>query len=528
MNEGPNLRNIHNGIEADKSVNADDAKAIGEKIIASMTNQNAADYTFKKVNQAITMHARNTIVVDGEPVTIDPQLLFQRLILVAGNMNESDLRDVFKYELSHRPSSIFDEHGFMRSGDSASLDNALLKLVPSDDLHNKFIGRQIFSGDYLINKIAWKKNVTYDEIINEYVTFVRQYSDPTIVFGAYSLETSILNEYHIRQSKGVRGVKIAFTGSMTCNSKKESVLINTSNKQRFADMLYDKLAEGGCTVLKTSADLNVIIARIAVETAENIETMVTSDDSDLLYVLCSHFKTGSKTVFFKYDGKGSRKQLWDIGKLETAIGTDIMRFLPFVNAIAGCKTTSHFYGVGKGTALKKMLKNPDFQTIATTFTDPKSTVSEINEAGERAIVMLYNGKTGQGLNELRYNRFVDKVSTSKTSIEIQTLPVTESAAHYHVLRAYLQTQIWMGNETLNPENYGWKTANNNLVPRTTDLGIAPQKLLSSIKCGCKGDCATNRCICKRNRLACSVACTHCRGMSCLNPSEIMDDDIEIE
>lgn len=182
-NEGAALRNIHNGMEATKNVNVDGSKAIGEKIVKSMQGKNVADYVFKKANQAVLMHSRNTIVVDGEACTIDPQLLFQRLILVAGKMDESELEDVFKCELSHRPSSIFDEHGYIRSGDSVSLNNALLKEVgePSKMLDIDY--RQILSGDYLISKVAWKKNQTYDDIVTDYVAYVQKLKDPTIIFG---------------------------------------------------------------------------------------------------------------------------------------------------------------------------------------------------------------------------------------------------------------------------------------------------------------------------------------------------------
>lgn len=48
----------------------------------------------------------------------------------------------------------------MRNGDSTSLDNALLKKVDAvEPLKMRDVGsRQILSGEYLINKVAWKKN----------------------------------------------------------------------------------------------------------------------------------------------------------------------------------------------------------------------------------------------------------------------------------------------------------------------------------------------------------------------------------
>lgn len=417
--EGLALRNIHNGMEATKDVNVDESKTLGEKIIESMQSKNVASYVFKKANQAVIMHSRNTIIVDGEPCTIDPQLLFQRLILVASKMDESELEDVFKYELSHRPSSIFDEHGYMRSGDSASMDNALLKEVGHPPEMRDVESRQILSGDYLLNKVAWKKNQIYDDILSDYEAYLQKFNSPTIIFGTNTSEASILDEFQLRSSNRVNGAKVAFTGSMPFSSKKDTFLLNPYNKQRFTDMLSTKLIEKGYTIIKASSNLNVMIARTAMEFAAEDVTLVISDDPELLYVLCSHFEPDFQNVFFKHDGKSEKKQLlWNIGHIESIVSKEKMLHFPFVNAFTGCKTTSHLFGVGKGSALKKLLKVPEFLTIAMIFSDPNSKISEIVVAGSRAIVMLYNGIVGQSLNGLRYARFVEKVSTAKAVVDV--------------------------------------------------------------------------------------------------------------
>lgn len=513
-------------MEAASIVTVDNSLSIGEKIIYDMKERNVAEYTFKKANQSVTMLSRNAVVIDGESVSIDPQLLFQRLILLVGNMDESQVEDVFRFKLSHRPASIFDEKGFMRSGENASLDTAMHKIVANEPIGSiDIVGKNIFSGEYLMNKIEWKKSQTYDDILNAYLVFVQQHNYPTVVFDTYVSEPSIHDEYYLR--KGVSGVKVAFTGGMQFSSKKEPFLLNMFNKRRFAAMLCDRLVEHGCAVLKSTNNLHLTISRLAMQYAEQNDTVITSDDSDLLHILCSEFKSGLKNVFFKLDRKGTKNQtLWNIQEIQSVLGIEAMKYLPFVNAIAGYKTTSHMFGIGKGNALKKLIKSEGFRNAAKVFTSPQSEISEIIEAGKTAIVMLYNGRKGQSLNELRYTRFADKFLSAKSCIEVQTLPMTDSSAYYHSLRVYLQTQIWMGNETLDALQYGLKCVNNKLVPKTTDLPIAPKELLSSIRCGCKGDCATKKCACKKNSMSCSVACTICRGVCCLNPSTILEEEEE--
>ncbi|KAL8567579.1 hypothetical protein ACOMHN_054392 [Nucella lapillus] len=78
------------------------------------------------------------------------------------------------------------------------------------------------------------------------------------------------------------------------------------------------------------------------------------------------------------------------------------------------------------------------------------------DAGEIALVCLYNGRTGDTLDSLRYQRFHEKVSSCATSVQIQSLPPTTAAVKYHSLRVYLQVQEWINPEAdLAPELWGW-------------------------------------------------------------------------
>ena len=48
-----------------------------------MEGKSVADYTFSKKNQAITLASQLYVSVDGDKIEIEPQILYQRL-LVAG------------------------------------------------------------------------------------------------------------------------------------------------------------------------------------------------------------------------------------------------------------------------------------------------------------------------------------------------------------------------------------------------------------------------------------------------------------
>ena len=66
------------------------------------------------------MDARRLPKVDGSSVQVDPQLLFQRLETVA-KKDTKIMQDLFRYERSNHPSSLFEASGFMRQAKKATL-----------------------------------------------------------------------------------------------------------------------------------------------------------------------------------------------------------------------------------------------------------------------------------------------------------------------------------------------------------------------------------------------------------------------
>lgn len=78
--ENLDMRSIHTGEIAKATVNVDNAKAIGEAIISGMNGHEITNYTFRKKEKAEIMNfSKSKVVIDNEVITVDPQLLFQRL-----------------------------------------------------------------------------------------------------------------------------------------------------------------------------------------------------------------------------------------------------------------------------------------------------------------------------------------------------------------------------------------------------------------------------------------------------------------
>ena len=95
-----------------------------------MEGNTAADYTFKRSDHAVTLGAKSAVKINGVPVLIDPQLLFQRLTIAA--KASDNLEDVFKYELCSYPPALFDSAQLLREPQKPVPANAIWALLPPD------------------------------------------------------------------------------------------------------------------------------------------------------------------------------------------------------------------------------------------------------------------------------------------------------------------------------------------------------------------------------------------------------------
>ncbi|KAJ8398451.1 hypothetical protein AAFF_G00427060 [Aldrovandia affinis] len=255
---------------------------------------------------------------------------------------------------------------------------------------------------------------------------------------------------------------------MPVTMNKDEFLANNTNKQQFINMLSGHLQKKNCQ---------------------------TYHAPDLLILLIYHANLKSHNLFFTPEPKKSTKKprVWNIKAVNQQLGPSVCTHILFIHAIAGCDTTSRLYGIGKGAPLKKFTTSSEFREQATVFDTQSASTAEVVSAGENALLCLYNGKPGEGLDSLRHKRFCEKVATSTSHVQPQSLPPTSAAAKYHSLRVYYQVQQWKGTvDELLPQEWGWKESDGGLVPVQTDLPPAPLELLRVIRCTCKTDCSSLR------------------------------------
>ncbi len=206
------------------------------------------------------------------------------------------------------------------------------------------------------------------------------------------------------------------------------------------------------------------------------------------------------------------------------LGQDICSNILFIHAFLGCDTTSRLYGIGKGTSLSKFKASSIFREQAKVFNSDSASTRDVVDAGEKALIVVYNGKL---TDTLRHKRFCEKVASKKSHVKPQSLPPTLAEAKYHSLRVYLQVQEWKGSpDGRHPSDWGWQECDEGFVPIQTSLPPAHEHLLKVIRCNCKSDCSTLRCSCKKHNIECTPACGNCKGTGCTNISFDNDTDDE--
>lgn len=515
-------------MHAHPTVNADKAVAVGDMILTLMNGTTPAEYTFQKKNQVVTLALKSSSVkIDGDRIQIDPLLLFQRLTTVM--QSSDDLESAFKHELCSYPSALFDSSLLLREADKPALADAIWKVCECDDPADIPEGgiQYVLDGGALLQRIPWSRGSTYGSICHQYTEYVaRKYKDAIVVFDGYE-HTNTKDMTHQRRSKGKAGATVTVAASMITTMKKDQFLANRMNKQQFIFMLSSELERRNCKTYHAPGDADLLIVQKAVQSATTSNTVLVGDDTDLIVLLCYHASLESHDLFFYPEPKRNTKKLriWNIKATKEKLGHDICNNILFLHAFLGCDTTSRLYGIGKGTSLSKFKASSMFREQAKVFNSDSASTHDVVEAGEKALILVYNGKLTDTLDSLRYKRFCEKVASKTSHVKPQSLPPTSAAAKYHSLRVYFQVQEWKGSVSeLHPTDWGWQECDGGFVPLQTSLPPAPEHLLKVIRCNCQTDCSSLRCSCKKHNIECSPACGNCKGTSCTNISYDNDTD----
>ena len=127
-------------------------------------------------------------------------------------------------------------------------------------------------------------------------------------------------------------------------------------------------------------------------------------------------------IYFQSEANKLNKKhlmVWKISDLANKAGKVVTSHILFVHAWSGCDTTSATFGHGQTNLLEKMKATEELQhtSISSLMSDPDVMAEHIGKAGIRLFVIMYDGRRDDSLNILRYAKFMEIVSSTKTSLD---------------------------------------------------------------------------------------------------------------
>ena len=137
----------------------------------------------------------NTVVIkEGKYINLKPTSLFTRLTALAER--EDDMEKLFEYKMTAIPMSLF-KHGVMRKSDKVASHNHLI----TTQCEIKETSKQVLDGGALMHKVRCEKDVTNQELHEQYVDFVwSKFGQCAVVFDGYEAGSSTKDHEHCRQS----------------------------------------------------------------------------------------------------------------------------------------------------------------------------------------------------------------------------------------------------------------------------------------------------------------------------------------
>ena len=172
------LKSIAAGLIAPSKCKVHEAVTVGSLLLSNLCGQNPMTVVIKKVDLCVQMPARSDLpsATGGSKKVLDPDLLFQRAMSCVASLGSSTtMEEVFRYELSPYPLSIFEESGMMRSTKKSELMDIFIEKY---GLNTKTDGivldadHVVIDGGALLHRVPWggstKDPITVSEIVKCY------------------------------------------------------------------------------------------------------------------------------------------------------------------------------------------------------------------------------------------------------------------------------------------------------------------------------------------------------------------------
>ena len=187
VEESPeNAINIYSGSISPRSVDIDKAIEIGKEQRKRFDCSLPGVFYESIKKEVTTMSITKKSIKVGNVDVYDTDVIFARVMCLL-NTGQVNLEDVFSYELSPVPVSIFKENGEMRINENKSDLKQTLKVDVSGRVQNK-ADAVIFDGCAMLCAVYWPTNGTVGDLIESIKKYLQRYdetSDIYLIFDRY-------------------------------------------------------------------------------------------------------------------------------------------------------------------------------------------------------------------------------------------------------------------------------------------------------------------------------------------------------
>ena len=136
----------------------------------------------------VTLACKTAVRLNDGDVQVDPQLMFQRLSIVATTGGFESPQQFFEYEMCSFLASLFDASLLPLKANKPVLADAIWSMTKECQTANDPGGSAYFviDGGALLHRVVWPRGLTYNAICLLYIPYVqRRYPRATIVFDGY-------------------------------------------------------------------------------------------------------------------------------------------------------------------------------------------------------------------------------------------------------------------------------------------------------------------------------------------------------
>ncbi|KAG1681421.1 hypothetical protein GQR58_011876 [Nymphon striatum] len=453
-----------------------DAKRLGLKAMDAATTTNADKIVQPKMETFATHLKKIQKKIDTVKEVIREESAVTRALCFAQNLSDEARTEAFSYECLEYPPSLFEPEKnrySMRKGCKSTYLSTLQAEVADSWEPLKELPPSAADAVYVVDAMAFIQRLntlgssTFGQLQERYrekllnmkprhcteVHFVGDQYD----FGLKSLK----GDERQRQESNINLPEYVPADSMKIPDWK-TLLSNPCNKTNMLSYLASCWSQ-------VSAWFLGIFAHIA-SCDDNNVFVIQATDTDIIVLAMYHFPRLPNIVELWVEKNDLFLSIHDlVNESAKAVGKDVLALtdtLLISYILSGCDSVSYHFKRGKKRTVKVALehvdKHPALSNCIRHESGPSAHDQVITEA--RSFFCDLYGKPGYlSLDKLRAHLFASR------KLDLRSLPPTEDAFHFHVLRSLCQISLYKQASLSNPvllppEEYGRIVDSDRLIP----------------------------------------------------------------